>query len=599
MAVLIKLPVYYLFGLYRRYWRYASVNEALIILGATTTSSLGLSLLVLGLFKPQGWFASFPRSALVIDWLFSLFFIGGIRFALRFLGEVESSKGSNGNNGDTNKPQRVLIVGAGEAGAMIVREMRNNPDVGMEPIGYIDDNRAKLGMHIRGLPVLGTRESIPNLVRQYKVNQILIAMPTAPGRAIRQIKEICDAVPVPFKTIPGIYELLSGAVQVSQIRDVQIEDLLRREPVRIKADDASYIRNKVVLVTGAGGSIGSELCRQAAHRRPKHIVLLGHGENSIYHIHQDLRRHFPSISLTPVIADVRDAARLERVFDAHKPEVIFHAAAHKHVPLMELNMEEAITNNVLGTHNLLRSAEKAGTRRFVLISSDKAVNPCCVMGATKRIAELLVLDMAARTMRNFVAVRFGNVLGSRGSVVPLFKRQIAAGGPVTVTHPEMERYFMTIPEAVYLVLQAAALGQGGELFVLDMGDRVKIVDLARDLITLSGLQPGKDIEIKFTGVRPGEKLQERLFLPGEEYDATSHEQIFVSKYPPTLTGSALHSAVEQLVGLAERGSPKAALWNAMTAIIPECDLGQESSLDGAITSHPFETQPSLRARAAP
>ncbi len=576
-AWLVKFPIYYIFGLYSRYWRYASVQEMSSILGATIISSIVLSVLVLGLFLPLGWLEGFPRSVLIIDWLLSLLFIGGIRFSVRFLGEFGTLKGIAVQASQGGEPRRVLIVGAGDAGAMIVREMRNNPGVGMEPVGYVDDNRAKIGMRIRDLPVLGTRESMPELVRERQIDQVLIAMPTAPGMAIREIKELCESIPIPYKTIPGMYELLDGRVKVSQIRDVQIEDLLRRDPVRIQADDAFYLREKVVLVTGAGGSIGSELCRQAAHRRPRHIVLLGHGENSIYRIHQELRAKFPQLKLSPTIADVRDKARLYRIFQTHGPQVIFHAAAHKHVPLMELNSEEAVTNNVLGTCNVSEVAEQLEVERFVLISSDKAVNPVNIMGATKRIAELVVQDAARRTKRNVVAVRFGNVLGSRGSVVPLFKRQIAAGGPVTVTHPDMERYFMTIPEAVYLVLQAAALGHGGELFVLDMGEPVKIVDLARDLITLSGLQPERDIEIKYSGVRPGEKLRERLFLEGEDYGTTQHEKIFVFKGPPPLESEQLQRAVRGLVRLAQQGSSTAEIWAAVRAIVPECepDMGSD------------------------
>jgi len=413
-------------------------------------------------------------------------------------------------------------------------------------------------------------------VRQFHVDEVVIAMPTAPGQAIRQIKEICESVPVQSKIIPGIYELLDGTVQIGQIRDVQIEDLLRREPVRIQADDAPYLRDKVVLVTGAGGSIGSELCRQVAHRRPHHLILVGHGEYSIYLILKELQRRFPDLLLTPVIADVRDEDRIRRIMKLHCPEVIFHAAAHKHVPLMELNVEEAVTNNVLGTRNVVEVAGQCGVERFVLISSDKAVNPANIMGATKRIAELMVQDVAARTAQNFVAVRFGNVLGSRGSVVPLFQAQIAAGGPVTVTHPDMERYFMTIPEAVYLLLQAAALGRGGELFVLDMGEPVRIVDLARDLITLSGLQPGRDIEIRFTGVRPGEKLTERLFLDTEDYEPTRHEKVFVCKGLPSLQGDELHEAVQALVQLAQRGAPPTEIWAAVAHIVPECAVAGET-----------------------
>jgi len=568
----LKLPIHYLFGLYGRYWRYASINEMLSIVGASTAASLLLAALVLGVFRPLGWLPNFPRSALIIDWLLNLLFVGGIRFAVRLLGEMGLLHGNSGRPAVPKKPRRVLIVGAGEAGAMIVREMRNNPDVGMEPVGYVDDNRAKIGMRIRDLPVLGTRESIPDLVRQMQVDEVLIAMPTAPGLAIREIKETCESIRVPFKTIPGMYELLDGRVKVSQIRDVQIEDLLRRNQVRIKADDASYLRDKVVLVTGAGGSIGAELCRQVAHRQPKEIILLGHGENSIYLVHQELEGLFPGLKLIPAIADVRDKARIQRIFQSHHPQVVFHTAAHKHVPLMEGNAEDAVTNNVLGTRNVLEVVERLGLQRFVLISTDKAVNPANIMGATKRIAELLVQDAAGRTGRNYVAVRFGNVLGSRGSVVPQFKRQIAAGGPVTVTHPQMERYFMTIPEAVYLVLQAAAFGVGGELFVLDMGEPIRIVDLARDLITLSGLQPDRDIEIRFTGTRPGEKLRERLFLEGEDYETTEHDRIFVFKRPSPLAGIALAQAVQHLIELAQQGATKSELGAAIKAIVPEAEL---------------------------
>jgi FlaA1/EpsC-like NDP-sugar epimerase len=599
LTLLVKPPVYYAFGLYRRYWRYASVQEMLNIFGAASVASALLALLVLGLFVSQSWSEQFPRSVLIIDWLLSLLFIGGIRFSVRFLSEFGSSKNSDFHPSHDRQPRHVLIVGAGEAGAMIVREMRNNPGVGMEPVGYVDDNQAKIGMRIRDLPVLGTRESIPKLVREFGIDQVLIAMPTASGRAIREIKEICESVPVPFKTIPGMYELLDGRVTVSQIRDVQIEDLLRREPVHIKADDGLSLRDKIVLVTGAGGSIGAELCRQAAHRHPRHVVLLGHGENSIFRIQEELVQKFPELRLTAAIADVRDQARIRRLFEVHRPEVVFHAAAHKHVPLMQTNAEEAITNNVLGTCNIVQVAEELGVKQFVLISTDKAVRPVNFMGASKRIAEIIVQDAARRSGRNFVAVRFGNVLGSRGSVVPLFKRQIAAGGPVTVTHPEMERYFMTIPEAVYLMLQAAALGVGGELFILDMGEPVKIVDLARDLINLSGLQPDRDIEIKFIGPRPGEKLQERLFLEGEDYETTQHDKIFVFKGPLSLEGEQLHNSLQQLIQAGQQGRPPAELWAAIGAIVPECtpapssmpiphSLASRASGKGGANPHPLD-----------
>ncbi len=592
LALIVKPPVYYFFGLYRRYWRYASVREMGLIVAAVTTATGILSLLVLGLLLPLGWFDMFPRSALIIDWLLSIFFVGGVRYSVRYLNEMTSL---NGRGRPGGRPRRVLVVGAGDAGAMIVREMKNNPSVGLEPVGYVDDNPAKIGMRIRDLPILGERHSIPALVRDLEVDEVLIAMPTAPGQAIREIKELCETIPVPYKTVPGIYELLNGTVSVNQIREVQIEDLLRRDPVRIRSDDGLHLQDQCVLITGAGGSIGSELCRQVARRRPAQMILLGHGENSIYLIFQELSARFPQVKLTPAIADVRDRSRLSRIFQAHQPQVVFHAAAHKHVPLMEQNAEEAFTNNVLGTRNLLEIAQEKGVRHFVLISSDKAVNPINIMGATKRIAELLVQDAAQRTGDNYVAVRFGNVLGSRGSVVPLFKQQIAAGGPVTVTHPDMERYFMTIPEAVYLVLQAAAFGQSGELYVLDMGEPVKIVDLARDLITLSGLLPDRDIAIEFTGVRQGEKMRERLFLEGEDYETTRHEKIFVFKAKSALLGGELQHAVEQLIVLAQRGAPEADLWAAVKAIVPECNVTLPPTLPGTIR----EARPSPESRRQP
>ena len=429
------------------------------------------------------------------------------------------------------------------------------------------------GISIYGIPVLGTVEHLPEICESRNIEEIAIAMPSASHQQLRHVVQVCEGTKARFRTVPSITDIASGKFRVSQIRDVDINDLLGREAVQLDLDlIEAFAKDKTILVTGAGGSIGSELCRQVAHRQPKRLVLLGHGEYSIYLIHEELRSQFPKLELVPVIADVRDKARLQRVFRAHCPEVVFHAAAHKHVPLMEQNLDEAVTNNVLGTRNVLEVAAGMDVERFVLISSDKAVNPVNVMGATKRIAELMAQDASRQAGRNFVAVRFGNVLGSRGSVVPLFKQQIQAGGPVTVTHPDMERYFMTIPEAVYLVLQAAALGQGGELFVLDMGEPVKIVDLARDLITLSGLQPGRDIEIKFVGMRSGEKLRERLFLEGEEYETTSHDKVFVFKGQLSLKGNELRRAVQRLVQLAQQGAGKAEIWTAVQAIVPECKV---------------------------
>jgi FlaA1/EpsC-like NDP-sugar epimerase len=424
---------------------------------------------------------------------------------------------------------------------------------------------------IHRIRVLGAREALPELVRQYHVEQVIIAMPTAPGKAVREIADICETAGIRARIIPGMYELLDGTVHINQLRDVQIEDLLRREPVRTDtAQVAALLRGRRVLVTGAGGSIGSELCRQIVRFDPAQLVLLGHGENSIFDIYNELRP--ASIAPAPgrvqrdrsdlspslcsevgaVIADIRSADRLRAVFAQYRPEIVFHAAAHKHVPLMETNIEDAITNNVLGTQRLVEASVAAGVTHFVLISTDKAVNPTSVMGATKRVAELIVQSAARETGRCFVAVRFGNVLGSRGSVVPLFQKQILAGGPVTVTHRDIQRYFMTIPEAVQLVLQAAALGRGGDLFLLDMGEPVRIVDLARDLIRLSGLEPDQDIEIRYTGLRPGEKLSEDLFGADETRNRTQHEKIFICRNGRELP--TLDDAIQALVRAAEDGN---------------------------------------------
>jgi len=465
--------------------------------------------------------------------------------------------------------RRVLVMGAGDAGAMIVREMQANPGLGLVPVGLLDDNRAKAGMTIHGVPVRGTREDIPRVVAEERADEVIIAMPTAPGQAIREIVAICQESGVAYRTMPGMYELISGHVSVKQIREVRIEDLLRREPIQIDGTEAGrYLANAVVLVTGAGGSIGSELCRQIAAYHPRELLLLGHGENSIYHILLELRESFPALATQPLIADIRDCERLAAVFHLYKPDVVFHAAAHKHVPLMESNVAEAVMNNVLGTRNLLQAAEAEGVQRFVLISTDKAVNPVNVMGVTKRLAELLIQDAARRTGQSYVAVRFGNVLGSRGSVVPLFQYQIAAGGPVTVTDPEVRRYFMTVPEAVQLVIQAAAFGKGEEIFVLDMGEQVRIVDLATELIRLSGLEPGHDVEIVFTGLRPGEKLSEELFAEGEKPRPTPHEKILVAYGNHACDGEILSCQLQELERLAKSGDAKR-ICAKMQEIVPE------------------------------
>ena len=565
LSLIIKLVIFFLFGLYRRYWRYASVDELVSIILAGSSATL----IIAGVFFGAGILGlenarSLPRSVPFIDGLLTLAVVGGSRFSVRVAAHKRR------HNAQKNNSKAVLIVGAGDAGTVIAREMLSSRHINIDPVGFVDDDPYKQNKSIHGIPVLGKRKDIPRLVKQYDVEEVVIAIPTASGNVIREIRTMCEAAGVPSRTMPGMYEILSGQISVSQLRNVDIEDLLRREPICINAQDVEkMLSGKRVLVTGAGGSIGSELCRQMALWSPDHLILLGHGENSVFLIEQELRHRWPKLSLNVVVADIRDLPRLTAIFEQTKPQVIFHAAAHKHVPMMEANCEDAISNNVGGTRTLVQLAERFDVERFVLISSDKAVNPTNVMGVTKRVSEKIVQAVAQRTGRPYVAVRFGNVLGSRGSVVPTFREQITRGGPVTVTHPEVTRYFMTIPEAVQLVLQAATLAgtecQTG-VFVLDMGKPIKIVDLARDLIELSGKEVGQDIEIVFTGLRPGEKLFEELFRNGEDYRRTHHAKIFVAHGEPSNAGSAaqggntdeadLNRLVDQLLQKAEKGQPQ-------------------------------------------
>ncbi len=553
VLVPLKLVVFYYAGLYSRLWRYASVDELVRIIAATFGGELIGAALFLAVVVPFQGITTFPRSVLIIDALLTVLAVGGPRFAIRFLYRGAAHGRGPGGRGEATK---VLVVGAGDAGAMIVKEMRERPGLGFRPVAYVDDDPSKHGIRIHGTPVRGDRHAIPSLVAQHGIDEVIIAMPSAPGRAVRDVVRICEGAGVRAKIVPAIADILFGRVSLKDVRNVQIEDLLRREPVRTDMSEVErMIRGTRVLVTGAGGSIGSELCRQIARFGPSRLVLLGHGENSLFSIHAELEFSVPDVVISTRIADTRDEARLRAVFAEHAPLVVFHAAAHKHVPLMEENAQEAVTNNVLGTWNVLRVSEEFGVKRFVYISTDKAVKPSSVMGATKRVGELLVREAARRLHLPYVSVRFGNVLGSRGSVVPFFQAQIARGGPVTVTHPEVRRYFMTIPEAVQLVLQAAALGEGGEVILLEMGEPIRIVDLARDLIELSGLEVGKDIEITFTGLRPGEKLTEELFVDAEQYVHTKHEKLFALRNGDDglPSGPALEAEIQTLLDVSRNG----------------------------------------------
>ncbi len=554
IALIIKPLVYFGFGLYRRMWEYASTRELMLITIAVTAASICVSLVIV-LIQMFGVFAGFSRSILVIDWLLSILAVGGLRFSLKVLAENQlMAQESSG------KIRRVLIIGAGDAGALVVREIQKSsnvsltPSAHLQPVGFIDDDPGKKNQEIHGVKVLGTLKDMAKIVTSFRVDEVFIAIPSASGQVVRIVTDICRQKGIPYRTMPSIHELIGGKVSVNRLREVEIADLLRRETARIDHELVGLsLGGRRVLVTGAGGSIGRELCRQIARWGPAEMVLLGHGENSIFEIFVELGEDFPSLPIHPVIADIRDTNRLDQVFDSHHPQVVFHTAAHKHVPLMENNISEAVTNNVVGTYNVVNVALENQVDRLVLISSDKAVCPSSVYGATKRLAEMIVLDAAHRSGRAFSVVRFGNVLGSRGSIVPIFKRQIAHGGPITITHPDMKRYLMTIPEAVHLVLQASAMGQHGETFVLNMGEQVRILDLAEDLIRLSGLEPGKDIEIVFTGIRPGEKLSEALWDKGADYTATEHPDILRLADEQALTRIEIQAVVEKLTELAKKG----------------------------------------------
>jgi FlaA1/EpsC-like NDP-sugar epimerase len=549
-ALLIKPMVYYLFGLYRRLWIYASIQEMKVIALAVTAASIVVSLTMVAMFV-QGFFVGFPRSVLIIDWLLSLAFVGGLRFSLRLI--AENRRMSNVTS-ETGQDKRILIVGAGDAGALVAKELQKNPQLKKIPVGFLDDNPAKQNNEIHGIPIVGTTANIAKSIEQYAIDEVIIAIPSAPGSVIRQVTNACRNKSVKFSTMPGLYELLGGKVSINRLREVEITDLLRREPSNPDTKlVGGSLRGKTVLVTGAGGSIGQELCKQIARWGPKALILLGHGENSIFTTMLEMQEIFPDLTIHPVIADIRNYLRVSSIFREYHPDVVFHTAAHKHVPLMEMNPEDAVTNNIVGTRCLVDAAMKYDVEKFILISTDKAIRPINIMGATKRIAEMIVLNAANQRDGVFSVVRFGNVLGSRGSVVPRFKHQIASGGPITITHPDMKRYFMTIPEAVNLVLQAAAMGKGGELFMLNMGEQVRIQDLAEDLIRLSGLEPGRDIEIVTTGIRRGEKLSEDLWDEGCKTIPTQNPDIFQIELENQLKGTALADSIDELARLAEEG----------------------------------------------
>ncbi|BCG57418.1 polysaccharide biosynthesis protein [Paenibacillus sp. URB8-2] len=512
----------FVYHLYRKAWKYAGVEESLLIAKVVSFSMLAAATVQFVFsFDVQ-------YRLLLVTWMLHMMLIGGSRFCWRVL-RTAQAKQETGSTTDGAK--RTLIIGAGSAGTMVARQLLSGSDKELKPVAFVDDHLSKLGLDIMGIPVAGRIKDIEYLAGRYKVDHIVIAIPSLPKDRLKAICEECAKTSAKTQTIPMLEDIASGKVAVSQFRDVQVEDLLGREPVRLDLDSISgYVTGKVVLVTGAGGSIGSEVCRQISRFRPKKLVLLGHGENSIYTIEIELKAMFrdSGIQFYTEIADLQDESKIISLMKFHHPDVVYHAAAHKHVPLMQRNPEEAVKNNIIGTMNVAQAASLSGVGTFVMISTDKAVNPTSVMGSTKRIAEMIIQHMDRFSSTKFVAVRFGNVLGSRGSVIPLFRNQIEQGGPVTVTHPDMVRYFMTIPEASRLVIQAGALARGGEIFVLDMGDPVKIVDLAKNLIRMSGYSI-EEIGIEFTGMRPGEKLYEELLRDTEVHDGQVYPKIYVGK----------------------------------------------------------------------
>lgn len=573
VALAVKIPTYFFFGLYRRLWIYASISELRLITAAVTTASVVTSGVMALLIVTGNVLPGMPRSALGIDWLLSLVLIGGSRFALRILAEQSMARRADG------KGKRALVVGAGDVGALVVRELQKSSQLNLTPVGFLDDDPAKQKHTIYGVQVIGKVDDLALLIDLHKIDMVIIAIPSAPGQLVRMVNDVCRIKGIPSRTVPGVYELIGGKVSVNRLREVDINDLLRREPVRVN-DEAvgAALAGKHVLVTGAGGSIGRELCRQIARRNPSELVLLGHGENSIFEIFLELHADYPALTLSPVIADVRDEERLAQVFGQYQPQVVFHTAAHKHVPLMEVNVVEAVTNNVIGTRYVVQAARDHDVERFVLISTDKAVRPSSIYGATKRLAEMIVLNAARESERAFTVVRFGNVLGSRGSIIPIFKQQIASGGPVTITHPDMCRFFMTIPEAVYLVLQAASMGNGGETFVLNMGEPIRILSLAEDLIRLSGLEPHRDIEIAFTGVRPGEKMTEELWEAGTPLLKTLHPDIFRLDSDVSPQSPDLPQAIASLSALASSGDTGAII-DQLDALIPGSSIREAPQPD--------------------
>jgi FlaA1/EpsC-like NDP-sugar epimerase len=549
--LIVKLSVFGFFKQYRGWWRYVGISDLRGILHASLISTLIIVVLWFAMSSIGTIRANLPpdlkrpaEGVCIADMFATVLMLAGLRIVIRLY--YEEFRTAN-----AGRLKRFLIVGAGNAGEALLREIHRMPVAQYEVVGFIDDDTANKGTNIHGIPILGTVEQLHQVCEKRNIEEIAIAMPSANHKQLRRVIQVCEGTKIRFRTVPSITDIASGKFRVSQIRDVDINDLLGRETVQLDMDlIEAFARDKTILVTGAGGSIGSEMCRQLCNFNPKLLLLVEQAENPLFYIEQELHKQFPAVPIKAIICNITDSTRVNEIFENHKPQVVIHAAAHKHVPLMELNAGQAIRNNIVGTQVVADAADSFGTTNFVMISTDKAVNPTSIMGSSKRIAEMYIQDLDRTSETHFVTVRFGNVLGSDGSVVPIFKKQIAKGGPVTVTHPEMKRYFMTIPEASQLVLQTATMGKGGEIFVLDMGEPVKIVDLARELITLSGFRPGEDIEVVFTGPRAGEKLFEELSIEGEDMQRTRHPKISIWKNIP-MDRTRLRTGINELIEIAK------------------------------------------------
>ncbi|HUU19693.1 MAG TPA: nucleoside-diphosphate sugar epimerase/dehydratase [Sedimentisphaerales bacterium] len=549
--LIVKLPVFGLFKQYRGWWRYVGISDLRDIFRASLISTLIIVALWFIMGRIDAVRANLPpdmkrpaEGVCIADMFATVLMLGGLRIVIRLYYEEFRTA-------EAGRLKRFLIVGAGNAGEALLREIHRMPVAQYEVVGFIDDDPIKKGTNIHGIPVLGTVEQLPKVCEERKIEEIAIAMPSASHSERMRVVRVCEGIKIKFQTVPSITDIASGKLRVSQIREVDINDLLGREAIQLDLDlIEAFAKDKTILVTGAGGSIGSEMCRQLCNFNPKLLLLIEQAENPLFYIERELRKQFPAVRINALICNITDRTRVDEIVENYKPQVVIHAAAHKHVPLMELNAGEAVKNNIIGTQVVADAADNYGTTNFVMISTDKAVNPTSIMGSSKRIAEMYVQDLSTTSKTHFVTVRFGNVLNSEGSVVPIFKKQIAEGGPLTITDPKMKRYFMTIPEASQLILQAAAMGKGGEIFVLDMGKPIEIMELAKTLITLSGFRPGEDIEMVFTGPRAGEKLFEELSIEGEDMQRTRHPKISIWKNIP-MDRDRLRAGINELVNIAK------------------------------------------------